>query len=656
MKITLFLTSIALFPLQIQGSESVLRVTIECQTDTTKNIELKEAVTIASRVTKKSDRDVYQIRNRDIKKAENTLSLIGLLPGIKYQALNERLKVRNSNKIAYQVNGMDKTKEQIATYPPGSIKSIEIIHSPSGRYLTESIDYIINIILKSDYKGFDLDIRNFTIVSPGKNNGNKHLVNEQPRAALQFLTRKWNISTSYTFGDIHWNYPLDYRKELFGKTTLETSPASKKNPNEHNNTQAHAARFGIDFTPNSKHKFSFNSSYAHQHERKDIFYLLTKTVRKDNICTRENMTEESRTYGRLNDWRSSLSYYGQLPQKWRLNADLNYNHLESSPYRFYRWGTNQQTLSIYQHKKDYVSQSLSAEHMTTRKWSIDLGMGNTFNRYLTHNEKIGKTEKQYSFRSRLFVHATKHWRKDFSTKAGIGGEYIQAEGKEKAALQPNISLNYHPQGIFSAQIGYTSRSSYPKQYQLAPEIYQEDSITVYQGNPELQPLSQNHELTATFSFWDNLMLTAYFNYAPKSIQPYYRMEQSGTLISTFTNAKFLQNIYSLEYTWTLGEQWSWYNALRLNHYKVSTSSMTGKATSWGLTSELQYYVPRQNMMFTASYDRGMVRIPDMQGFHETGQEDLPSRSSTYHPFMQVSAKDKSKKSRHRSTEQAKPCT
>lgn len=620
MRTILALIVIILSQIPANGNRSVPHTITACMTDTTKNVELKEAAVIASRVTKKADRDVYQVRSKDVRQAEDVLSLIGMLPGIRYQALDEGLKVHNSSKIAYQVNGMDKTKEQVAAYPPGSIKSIEVIHSPSGRYQAEDIEYVINLILKDDYKGLDLNIRNFTIVSPGKNNGNNHLVNEQPRAALQYLTRKWSISTSYTFGDIHWNYPMDYRKELFGKTTLETVPGSSGNPNEHNYTQAHAARFGFDFTPNSRHRFSFNSSYAHQRERKDILYRLTKTVRKDDISTQDDMTEESRTSDRSNDWRSSLSYYGRLPREWRLNAGLNYNRLASSPDRFYRWGNNPPALSDYRHRKDYVSQYLSAEHMSAQQWFIDFGTANTFNRYTTRNERTGKEERQSSFRSRLFFHATKHWREDFSTKIGIGGEYIKAEGKENTALQPDISLNYHPQGIFSAQIGYTVRSSYPKQYQLAPETHQEDSVTVFQGNPGLRPLSQNHELTATFSFWDNLVLAAYFSYAPKSIQPYYRMEQSGTLISTFTNAKLLQNIYSLEYTWAIGERWSWYNAFRLNHYKVNAPSMKGKATSWGLTSELQYYVPGQNLMFTATYDRGMVRIPDMQGFHDTGQD------------------------------------
>lgn len=581
--------------------------------------ELNETSVVAKKVHHNSDRDTYLITTSDVSQFKNPLQLIGHLPGMHYDMRNENVSINNSTSLAWQVNGIDKSKEQVLTIPTAAIQRVEIIHTPEGRYASQGIKYVVNICMKENYKGLDVDLSNFLIVSPNGHNGDNAVATEQPRLALQFLKGKWNVNAGYSFGDFHWNYPLEYEKWLSDGSRIYSSASSPHHPNEQNKNRAHAGRFGVDFTPNDKHSLSFNASLTHDAKQQTTDYTLIKSKNESAV----RLAEHNYSTDYANDLRTSLAYRGNLSAQWELNASVNYNRVWSNRTFFYQWGNGLPQQFQYAQTKDYALQQMAATYTAPRHWKLDFGISNTFNRYGTNNrlEKAPHTDWQNSYRGNVYAYVSKTWKDCVTMRLGLGASYVRFEGMSKAMIEPNLSLNYHPQSKFALQIDYKIRPQYPRQYQLTPMMHAIDSVLIQQGNPSLRPLTQNHELNVTATLWDNLTLTSFVSYNANDIQEYYQpLQDRQSIGSSFANAKLFQSLSAISYTLPFSQFLMWSNTVRANYYKVKSRNMSRHEFSWGLTSELTYFNPKWQAAFQLSYNRGLVRAPRLQGYFETGQD------------------------------------
>ena len=121
-----------------QDSLSVMRDTIA------------EAGIIESRVTRQADRNVYTILPSDRLKSYDINSLLDRLPGIKYDGISDRLTVNGYDAIVFVLDGVEISKEELKALSPEQIRSISIIHTPKGKYISRGIRYVIEIRRKRD--------------------------------------------------------------------------------------------------------------------------------------------------------------------------------------------------------------------------------------------------------------------------------------------------------------------------------------------------------------------------------------------------------------------------------------------------------------------------------------------------------------------------
>lgn len=588
--------------------------------DSTQTFTLEEVQTHTSRYIKKADRDIYVVTPQNVEKAADVLQLIAQIHGIRYNALDENLEIKNSKAFRFQVNGIEKSKEQISQYAPETIRRIEIIHTPDGRYTSLGIKYIVNLITKEDCRGLDLTVKNLLIASLSWQNGDHPIANEQPKISLQYLSNKWNINAGYGFATIHWNYPVTYEKRLSDGTWLETAPATGKNPTELNGSQGHFARFGLDFTPNPHHTLSLNTVWEYEEKDKNTHFRVTR--HQPETGWKDETDEHSGHRAYNNDFRGSLTYHGKLHEKWKLNANLNYNRKWDNSQYNYQWGKQTNHWNHYENKKEYISQAGSAIFNASDKLTVDVGFLNVYNRYTYRNQLSEEASRsgQETVRAQLFGYIQYNPTKNWGLRAGLTGNYLWQDHATRGLLRPELMINYHTKSFFSGQIHYSLYPTYPKQYQLSPETYHIDSLMIQTGNPGLRSLSQTHMLELSATFWDNLTLTGLFIYNPHEVSAYYYPDENGYTVSSFRNNRQQQILLGISYDWELSSNLVWSNSIQVNHYCTKNKIERNRNTSILIDSDLQYYHEKWGLMVELNYMRNQIRYPLLQGYGETGQD------------------------------------
>lgn len=111
------------------------------------------------------------VSNKMRKKHLDVLQLLKEFPEVRYNPVSEQITVNGIQNIAYQIDGVDKTMEEVKSIPMDAVQHIEIIHMVDGKYIADGIRYVIDFQLKKSYMGFDLMAQNLLVASPNKNNG-----------------------------------------------------------------------------------------------------------------------------------------------------------------------------------------------------------------------------------------------------------------------------------------------------------------------------------------------------------------------------------------------------------------------------------------------------------------------------------------------------
>jgi hypothetical protein len=436
---------------------------------------------------------------------------------------------------------------------------------------------------------------------------------------MQYRKHKWNLNAGYVYANIHGNYPLSYEKFIEDKIHLKTNSVSSKNPNEHYSYLAHYGRFGLDFNPNDKHVFSFNTSFAYSDINDRTNYELLKTDL--TINSKNIMSELINSDNKEKDFRSSLFYQGKLSEKWRLDASINYNLLQRNYGNSYQFSNTFFSQSKYESRKDYIHGTISNVYNPNEKISVDWGTSFIYNNYKIRDKIYLKEYSTIqSTRSNTYGYFTFLWNEQLATRFGLTGIHVNQEGESRFLLQPEFILNYNPDQTIGFRLNYKSAANYPKQYHLTPDSYYIDSLMIQTGNPDLIPLSYSHTIMLTTTFWDNLSLNVLLDYSPDYISAFYKQTENKEIISTFSNSKFQQMGFSVNYDWKLNENFSWSNSVLLNYSEIKKNTLYHAIYSWQIHSNLRYFHQPWGLLGELTYSHDKIRSPLLQGFKETGQD------------------------------------
>ncbi len=254
------------------------------------------------------------------------MQLLGRLPGVDYNLVTNSISVRNDTKVQILVNGNQVEDSYLKALPPDRIDKVEVTYVPQARFAMAGYKYVIDIKLKPEYRGHDIYVGNFMMVSAGDNNGDDVVANEQPQAMYMYSGDKVDFNIGYAFAHIKWHYPLSYTKTYPGIADIFTDEYTEKSPNDRNSMTL--TRTPINY--NLQVTYSHNNLYA-SITVASPFSRNKTTSRLDTPTYGFDTTSMNRVSSRL--CYITLSYtfdFGRTIQKIKkdLNTDVNSSLLQ----------------------------------------------------------------------------------------------------------------------------------------------------------------------------------------------------------------------------------------------------------------------------------------------------------------------------------------
>lgn len=580
--------------------------------DTLKNttINLKEVVVTAPIISQNKYGCTYLITPNLREKVGSPIELLNHINGVKYNELDNTIKVGTDTRVLLLVNGIERELNYIMGLSPARISKIEIINIPAAKYVAEGYKYVINYKLKSDWVGHELYIQNFSMLSPG-NNGDNHVANEQPRVQYMLSDKKADFHIGYGYGNINWNYPISYQKSYFGKLKTATVEMGPKNPNDENTNIAHNITAGVDLHISQGHTIAWKADYLNSLDNHIAsFDWYDQHARW--------FKEKQQNRSKDNDFSTSLIYKAYINEKWSLHSAVGYHHIRQNSFNMFDRLNGYHSESRYNNYKNYIRGEVDVIHNINECLSLNAGFICTWNKYSSKPiDSKGDISHINENRQHAYVYLDYYPAPNVLLHAGCGAERISNMGKSWHWL-PQISFNYIFSESSQLMIDYSSKMAYPKMYQIVKAPYYLDNYVVFSGNPNLSP-SRVHSISVRGTFNDNCMLGITYDYTHNYITDLYG-NSSNKIIKTFANANNRSLTGYIAYDWNICENIHWQNVAQINLESVSNGSYRNKFTNYAFNSQLNYWIEPIKMQTTLNYQYNMFKEPLLQGWNNVGQD------------------------------------
>ena len=591
---------LALLPYQVSVSDSTAA---EMPADT-----LQNAVVTASRVVRGADRTTYVILEADRLKSYDIYSLLDQIPNVSRDNITDKITINGRDEIAYVIDGVEITGQELLALSPEQVRSISIIHSPKGKYVSRGIRYVVEVRKKKE-NGLLIDVRNSLFIVP---ENVRTVANEQPGVSMQYSRDRLDINAGYVYGDILWGYDRYESRRMPDGTEYATSPTSGDSPEELASKQSHSAYVRASYDFNGRHSLSVSGSYS----RNDI--STENSAFLENTATGMSFKEVSRI-GRLEDnMAAGLTYNATLSDKMSMSISANWNRLTSPESHSYMYNDALKESARYGRSKDYSFQNIDFTYGIADAVSLNFGANNIYNRYVIQDSGTGSTVlDRKSVRSDTYGYVTWGIRKDLALNGGISAGYVRDDGTGRFYAAPMLTLTYYPKSIFGLAATYSIEPSYPTRDELDPVIRQTGKNLYMQGNPDLPPLSLTHSFLLQMTFWDNLTFTNYFTGTSSQVSEYY-FKRGDDVVSTYTPATRWYNVTGIDYDWEISPNWSWKNSVQMNVARTFNGESGNSNIGVMGESVLGYFSKKLKLFSQLRYSRSMWRMPTIQGFSETG--------------------------------------
>jgi len=544
-------------------------------------VVLKEVSVTASSNVSTIDKDIYYITDKNREGNMNAGEMLGTLPNISYNWYNKKIKVNGQDNVKLIVDGIEKPEYYIKEINPKRIKAVEVIHNPGGRYLSENLDAIINIILYEDYVGYDITAENSTNIRLNKLFKRESLFKESPNVTATYTKNKMTIYTGYSSSFNHIlmsNY--DYKNY---PGYMESGTMDSNDDNLKINKKNHKITTGIDYQLSKNHSLSAQISYALNDNKMDI---------TNDIWYEKNGIKEDNKYQNINkndntgDVIGAVFYNGKIGEKLKIYSELNYNYYNQDT----KTDVIQQNLFSYNANvnsyKNYIHYNVDGTY-TTGNSTIKAGYSTTWKNYISKivlNNKIN--EETDNYRNRVFAYYTNKLSSEMSFSVGTAGEWLKYNtslGTEMHfTLFPDAKLFYKPSRNLDMNLQYYSGVDYPTLSQTMVS-YRSDSLLMITANPNLRQMT-THNITARVRLFNTVNLMPKVSLCKDKHFSYYEGLGYGQVSKTNINADWKSYSMGVSFDKMIGNfylsaQLAYeYNKISYNNETNDNHNITGGMT------------------------------------------------------------------------------
>jgi len=462
--------------------------------------ELEEVEIQAQTSSFKVDKEVYTVTKKMKASAANAWDVLDNLQGVSYDRYNNIIKVDGQTQVKILVNGLEKNPQYVQNLNPDRIKKIEIIRDPGGRYGLEGYAAVINIILKQNYTGTDINLINMSVADPDTDN---------PRFAIPMSMTGLNVNYTYNKINFYADATLFANNFAFPGQNIKTFPDGKQiiqsPPTDAPNLSFRFLRdrfaAGIDYFIDPQHVLSaetgINPLFTEGRNTQNTYYEVqvfeTDTLRDRYTFNDQGLSREKSHYQRL-FYSATGSNHSKLL--------MSFQHRFTSSDKENIFMKNDQFL--------YALHRLSRNHhwrfdadytfSLTDKVTLQGGYGFTArherqiaeNPISAHASPQSASEFAYiEHRHKFFGYAVYRPAPKWTLKTGLATEISMPRAMGMRTVyhiyQPYADIQYRFSPMINAVFKYRSESIYPDLSQTNPQEIYLDPYAVSKGNPRLKP-------------------------------------------------------------------------------------------------------------------------------------------------------------------------
>jgi hypothetical protein len=478
-----------------------------------------------------------------------------------------------------------------------------VITDPSGRYALEGYSAVINIILKDDYKGYEVFLSEKALFDPDANDKKYILPINNASATFNYTINKLNFYTKVSHDllniDIHTG-----SNKLYTSGEEIINESSNQDPNLLVKNYYDNYTIGADFYMNPKHTLSFESNASGLFAGTEFAEDNSKmTNLQDGLVTDEVdiyslYKSDSRSY------RNSLFYVGKLNQKNSLNMDFTYSDYKSNyTNEYFADGIQTTDESGNNHRNDFKFYA-EFNHTLSERSGIQVGYGLTRKRMLntfTPNDlntipEVEPIEQKFEFtdlRNKFYAYYSFNPNKKLGIKIGAAGETSipEADGLKTSYFiyQHYLDIKIKPLNFLDINIKYRSSDKYPSVQQANPFTVNVDALSVRTGNPYLSP-SVTHKPSVKFNILQGLIsVEPYYHFSDNYISEVGTLRDDGIFEYTYDNAgKYRHKGIKASLTIPFGKSLFWQNNADFYQSSIEYGDNLNDISDWSMNSELIY--------------------------------------------------------------------
>ena len=494
--------------------------------------ELEELTVVADRVVKRKDGMNITPRKRDLDFASSGYDALYniMIPGINVDRINGKV-TRLGSEVAVYIDGRKADSSDVEGLPPGSIKKIEYIDVPSGKYIRD--DAIINIITnRNDGTHLSADALQNIFYQKGKYSvkvqqtyGTTTYAISASAEQADYSNGKGGISELYDFG----NHSFLREGEVVKSPTKYDSEFLRFRINDRRDSRNLSAAL----TFRRKHTPHILLSDRIRYERGgDISYGLSNSTTDDNSLTPSlNLSGEFKL---PHNSTLSINANGSYSRN-KYNSSFkenNFSSLSNVSENYWTGFIN----TNYVRMLGKGSASIDIVDNYQKSDAVYKGTYPSIQNLYT-NELIANAGYMLPIGTKLLLNA----------RAGVSWIKYALKGEvETSRMVPrgNLMLRFSPTRRNAFTINFNAGNSYPTPQTLNSADQVVNEFLIKQGAPSYTPsLMLNSSLMYNFfSRRLNMQFMYINNLFTHMLLPYYYPED-GKIISTFYNgATLYQNL------------------------------------------------------------------------------------------------------------------
>ncbi len=584
--------------------------------------ELDETV-VSSHTDPLMDRTVFLITAEKKEKSGNALDLLQMIPQIKVDPADHVVYTGKNETVLLLVDGIQKSQEYIKGLNPERVLKVELIHEPSGRFVSDNYSVLINFILKKDYSGYEVNMGNSMQTNFSGTNGAHWLMREHPELNLTFTRNNITWYAHYNHERTRLNLS-HYRSLNYGNPErlnfLRAEHISINDPNHAYKNQLNHWVTGVGYDIGPRHKVTFQYDYTVHRTSSDYSYQLSNFPEyhpDDYLFNDTSITKLKDT-----DYVLSAFYKGFINENFKLYGDFSYNRYVDNVYNYYQYYLFYTDQNIFKEKKNQLSFNLEGDIQFNPLYTLITGYSTHWREYDSNSFTGAQFIDYQERRSDLFLYLIGCHSESLQTKIGGTMEFIHTRSmdyqKKQLVLQPYIMINCRVNEAINLNFSYTTNMDRPNLNQLSIMPLAYDSVVTQKGNPTLET-SLNHLFSTRLSYKDRFYLKGEYKFSPKGITESLE-EMDHWFYLTYTNARVQQYALQADYYQPFNENLTWRNSVIYYWNRMKHKEVSNHLDGWLLDSQLDYYNSIHNWGIQLGYHRRMDKNILWQGYQMSNMD------------------------------------